>query len=166
MNWQPKAKKWRLINVTMRWFDAQGNVQIQKQPTMDSLRILPAHLARSTNDVALLTLPQASVYMDELQRSGSNNIGQPMTLYYSKFTYPFANLVVIFLGIALAATRRKGGQSVQIAIGLIVAFVYLALIKIIEPFGYSGELDPLLTAILPHAFFLVLGLIMLWRTRK
>jgi lipopolysaccharide export system permease protein len=86
--------------------------------------------------------------------------------YYNKFAYPFANLILVLLGVPLAAVRRRGGQAAQFAIGLFMAFVYLSLQKLTEPFGYSGALPPTVTAWLPHATFAVVALIVLWRTRK
>ena len=86
--------------------------------------------------------------------------------YYTKFSYPVANLILVLLGVPLAAVRRRGGQAVQIGLGLAIAFSYLTLQKLTEPFGYSGELSPLLTAWLPHAAFFCTALFILWRARK
>ena len=49
--------------------------------------------------------------------------------------------------------RRRGGQAVRMGLGLGVAFAYLAVMKLTEPFGYEGELSPLLAAWLPHLLF-------------
>ena len=61
---------------------------------------------------------------------------------------------------------RRGGQAVQIGLGLAMAFAYLAAQKLTEPFGYSGELDPVLTAFVPHVLFFLIALLMLMRARK
>ena len=54
----------------------------------------------------------------------------------------------------------------QIGLGLLTAFAYLAAQKLTEPFGYSGALHPLVTAWLPHLAFLGVALVMLMRARK
>ncbi|WP_243664590.1 LptF/LptG family permease, partial [Rhodothermus marinus] len=74
------------------------------------------------------------------RRSGAGHLGRPLVAYYSKFAYPFANLILVLIGVPLASVRRRGGQAVQIGIGLGVAFAYLALQKLIEPFGYAETL--------------------------
>jgi len=38
--------------------------------------------------------------------------------------------------------------------------------KIIEPFGYYGALSPWLAATLPHIFFFLIGLVLLFEAKK
>lgn len=119
------------------------------------LQVMPRDLARTERDIETMTIPVASGYVDALRRSGTDDIGHAEVGYYTKYTYPLANLIVVLIALPLACTRRRGGQAVQIGLGLLVAFSYLAVQKMTEPFGYSGELDPVLTAVLPHAVFFV-----------
>ena len=113
-----------------------------------------------------MTIPVAAAYVDQLRRSGAGNLGRTLVEYYSKFSYPFANLILVLIGVPLAAVRRRGGQAVRVGLGLLTAFAYLAVQKLTEPFGFSGELDPVLAAWLPHVLFLGLALLLLWRARK
>ena len=87
------------------------------------------------------------------RRSGASRIGRPEVEYWSKFTYPFANLILIIISLPLAAVRRPGGQAIQLGIGLAVAFLYLAVVKVSEPSGYANTVPPFVAAILPHALF-------------
>jgi lipopolysaccharide export system permease protein len=105
-------------------------------------------------------------YLLALRRAGAGNLERPLVAYYNKFAYPFANLILVLIGVPLASVRRRGGQAIQFALGLFLAFVYLSLQKLTEPFGYSGALPPSLTAWLPHLVFTLIALAVLWRTRK
>ena len=87
-------------------------------------------------------------------------------VYHGKFAYPFANLILLLLAVPLAAVRRRKGQAMVLGFGLLIAFVYLATMKLLEPFGYSGTLSPGLTAWLPHAGFLLAAIFVLARARK
>ena len=113
-----------------------------------------------------MTVPVARAYLQSLERAGVGNTGRSKVGYFSKFAYPFANLIVVLIGMPLASVRRRGGQAIQLALGLIVAFFYLAAMKLIEPFGYSGQVAPVIAAWLPHILFFALGLILLFKTRK
>ncbi|MEM8560206.1 MAG: LptF/LptG family permease, partial [Bacteroidota bacterium] len=68
--------------------------------------------------------------------------------------------------VPLASVRRRGGQAAQLSLGLGVAFVYLALQKTIEPFGYSQDLPPVLAAWLAHGLFAVVAVVVLLRVQK
>ena len=166
MEWVDSLSTWRMDAVVQRSFQGSTMTETSTQSVDTTLQIYPRDLARSQNDVAAMTIPVARRYLAALRRAGVGNLERPLVAYYNKFAYPFANFILILIGVPLAAVRRRGGQALRFAIGLFTAFVYLALQKLTEPFGYAGALSPALTAWLPHAAFLVVAAVILWRTRK
>lgn len=166
MEWIDSLETWRMDDVVRRSFSAQELEKTTVASLDTTLRIYPRDLARSENDVAAMTIPAAHNYLSALRRAGAGNLERPLVAYYNKFAYPFANLILLLIGVPLAAVRRRGGQAVRFAIGLFGAFVYLSLQKLTEPFGYSGTLPPSATAWLPHAVFGLVALIILWQARK
>ena len=180
MEWIDSLRVWRLADVTQRFFETRDTtasaapsrsrldrMRVRHADTMDTtLQIYPRNFARTGRDVQAMTIPEAGDYVATLRRTGAGELGQPLVAYHTKFSYPLANLLLILISVPLAARRRRGGQTVRIALGLLVAFVYLALQKLTEPFGYAGTLSPMLTAWLPHAVFAVVALGMLWSARK
>jgi lipopolysaccharide export system permease protein len=167
MTWVDSTETWSLSSVTRRWFDREGMTQETSATRADTtLQIFPRDFARTQRDVEAMTIPVARDYLSSLRRSGAGHLGRPLVAYYSKYAYPFANFIVVLIGVPLAAVRRRGGQATRFAIGLFTAFVYLALQKLMEPFGYSGTLSPAVAAWLPHVAFAFISLVVLWRTRK
>jgi lipopolysaccharide export system permease protein len=166
MEWIDSLETWRMHDAVHRSFTAQGIAQQQHSTLDTTLQIYPRDLARSQNDVAAMTIPDARDYLAALRRAGAGNLERPLVAYYNKFAYPVANLILILIGVPLAAVRRRGGQAVRFAVGLFTAFVYLATQKLTEPFGYSGALPPSLTAWLPHLAFAIVALVILWQARK
>ncbi|MFB6273102.1 MAG: LptF/LptG family permease [Salinibacter sp.] len=167
MEWIDSLNTWHLEDVTRRRFLADGKQYKESFASLDTtLQIYPRDLARQKNDVAAMTIPVASEYLATLRRSGVGELKRPLVAYYNKFAYPFANLILILIGVPIAAPRRRGGQAVRFAIGLAIAFVYLSVQKLAEPFGYSGALSPALTAWLPHVTFALVALLILWWARK
>ncbi|MDE2955617.1 MAG: LptF/LptG family permease [Bacteroidota bacterium] len=146
---------WHIPYGTVRAFDGDRETRRVAVSIDTILQVFPRDLARTERDIETMTIPVAADYVDALRRSGTADIGHAEVGYYTKYTYPLANLIVMLIALPLACTRRRGGQAVQIGLGLLVAFSYLAVQKLTEPFGYSGELDPMLTAALPHAVFLI-----------
>ena len=167
MTWVDSTETWSLFSVTRRWFGAEGMTQQVSATNADTtLQVFPRDFARTQRDVEAMTIPVAREYLSSLRRSGASHLGRPLVAYYTKYAYPFANLIVVLIGVPLAAVRRRGGQATRFAIGLFTAFVYLAIQKLTEPFGYSGTMSPAVAAWLPHVAFAVISLIVLWRTRK
>lgn len=167
MTWVDSLQVWRLRDATIRSFTEGQPERRRRVATLDtSLVVYPRDLARTERDVQAMTIPTAAEYVDALRRSGAGSLGRPLVHFHSKFSYPFANLILVLIGVPLAAVRRRGGQAVQLGLGLLTAFAYLALQKLTEPFGYAGDVSPLLVAWLPHATFLLVALGMLVQARK
>lgn len=167
LEWRDEIDMWRLRNVVMREFDEDGHERRSTYAQIDTtLNVFPRDFARTERDVESMTIPAAGEYVESLQRSGADHLGRTMVNYFSKFSYPFANLILVILGVPLAAVRRRGGQAIQLGLGLLFAFCYLAVMKVIEPFGYSEMLSPVITAWFPHVLFAVVAIIVLMRTRK
>jgi lipopolysaccharide export system permease protein len=166
MSWIDSLKVWRLTDSILRTFDPDGKEHQHRLTRLDTmLNIYPSDLARTDRDTERMTIPEAAAHIETLRRSGASNIGRPLVEYYAKFAYPFASLILILIAMPLAAVRRAGGQAVQLGIGLGIAFFYLVFQKLTEPFGYSGELNPILTVWIPHAMFLLFGILLLKRAR-
>lgn len=166
MTWVDSLGQWRLERPVVYAFTGDAETREERAQIDTTLQIYPRDLARTEKDVEQMTIPQAEEYVASLRRSGAGGLGIPLVGYHVKFAYPVANLILVLLGLPMAAVRRRGGQAVQIGIGLMVAFCYLALQKLTEPLGYTGTLDPLVTAWLPHGIFLVLAAALLVRARK
>ena len=167
MEWVDSLAVWRLRNVTRRTFAPDGRQTRETVAELDTvLTIYPRDFARTERDVESMTIPEAEEYIGALQRSGATGIERTLVGYWVKFAYPFANLILVLIALPLAAKRRRGGQAVQLGLGLATAFVYLAVQKLTEPFGYSGTLDPVTTAWLPHAAFFAVALVLLIGARK
>ena len=167
MVWIDSLETWQLQSTVVKQFARNGFMNQRQLARMDTtLTILPRDLARSQGDVEAMTISEARDYLDSLHRTGANNLGIPLVQYFSKFSYPFANLILILLAVPLASVRRRGGQAIQLGIGLVFAFVYLALIKLIEPFGYTGNISPILAAWIPHIIFAGIALLVMRSVRK
>ena len=166
MNWIDSLSIWQIHQPVVRTF-SNGVETRQVLTRIDTaLTILPRDLARTERDVESMTIPAAARYIRDIKRSGAGGLGRTQVGYYAKFAWPFANLILVLIGMPLAAIRRRGGQAMQIGIGLFVAFLYLTVQKITEPLGYTGVLPPSVAVWLPHVLFLAAAVFLLVRVRK
>jgi len=145
---------WRLEDGVERTLTAEGlDVRTMIFQRDTTLNLGPAQLAQTARDVEAMTIPEARVYLEALLRTGTRASGAPWVHYHVKYAYPVAHLLLALLAVPVAVHRRRSGMAVPMATGLFLAFAYLALQKLIEPFGYIGVLAPAWTAWLPHLLF-------------
>lgn len=166
MQWVDSLGVWRMRHVTTYDFEPDTTIRREISELDTTLQVLPRDLARTERDAERLTIPEAAEYIDALRRAGADRLGRPLVSYYSKFSYPVANFLLVVIGVALASVRRRGGQAVQFGIGLFVAFVYLALQKLSEPFGYAEAVPPVVVAWVPHLLFAGFAVLLLWRVNR
>lgn len=166
MIWKEQKQQWKLENVTKQTFSELGYSEVHIDSTDTTLNIYPRDLTRKTSDIYQLTYPEAQNYIQSIERSGAGGIEQPQVQLYGRYAYPFSIIVVTIVGFSLASVRREGGKGFYIAAGLAVSFLYLVMMKVIEPFGGQGQIDPMLAAILPHLIFLITGVGILYNARK
>ncbi|MCH7639368.1 MAG: LptF/LptG family permease [Bacteroidetes bacterium] len=167
MTWNDTTLKWSFTDPIRRTFLPDGSERLDSLVGFDTtLSVLPRDIAQTESDAERLTIAEAGDYVASLRRAGASRLGRPLVDFHAKLAYPLANLILVLIGVPLAARRRRGGQAVQFALGLLVAFVYLAMQKIAEPFGYAETIPPALAAWLPHAVFLLIALVLLARAPK
>ena len=167
MTWDDSLATWRARDVTLRSFSDSGAETFRQLAELDTaIAVRPRDLAQSERDAERLTLPEARAYVASLERAGVRERGRQEVAYHSKLAYPFANLVMVLLGVPLAARRRRGGQAAALALGLVVAFVYLAVQKTVEPLGFVQEIPPALAAWGPHVAFAAVAVVLLVRSDR
>ena len=166
MSWLESKKEWRLTTVQERVFTDSGFVERNVAGFDTLLNLLPQDLARSSSDIYQLSYTQAFQYIDGIKRSGASGIEIPQVQLYARMAYPFSIVVVLIIGFAVASVRRRGGKGVYITAGLVISFLYLVIMKIMEPFGALGILPPFWAAVIPHITFLAVGFISLKQIRK
>lgn len=166
IDWVDSLGSWKATRFRERLYDQEGFRDTTHTEAILDLNILPRDLARRSSDIYQLTWPEAHNYIESLRRVGAAEIDLPLVQFYGRVAYPFSILVVTLIGFALASQRRKGGKGFYVASGLAISFLYLALMKIMEPFGAAGTLSPVSAAVSPHIFFLLAGLFLLLTARK
>jgi lipopolysaccharide export system permease protein len=166
MVWSDSTSRWVIADAHRRTFRPDGREVVTRADIDTALAVRPEDLARGERDAERLTLPEARHYVAGLRRSGVSRLGRPLVELHEKVAYPFSNLVLVLLGVPLAARRRRGGQAVVLAGGLLIAFAYLATERVLAPLGYAEVIPPAIAAWAPHALFLLVALAALASARR
>lgn len=166
MMWADSTSSWVTDRAKIRYFDGNDIREEETERQHFDINILPRDITRRTSDIYQLTYPQALEYIHSVERIGAGGVDLPKVQLYGRMAYPISIITVCLIGFALAAEPRKGGKGFYISSGLGISFVYLTLMKVIEPFGATGTFSPLFAAVFPHVFFLAVGLILLIAVKK
>ncbi len=166
INWVDSTSTWVTDRYSEKVFHETGFSVTDSNRVELDINLYPRDLARHSSDIYQLSYPEAFQYVASIERIGAGGISLPLTQLYGRIAYPLSIFVVSLIGFAIATERRKGGKGFYIAAGLVISFIYLAFMKIIEPFGAAGTFSPAVAAFLPHLVFLVFGIGLLLYAKK
>ncbi|MFH1380074.1 MAG: LptF/LptG family permease [bacterium] len=98
-------------------------------------------------------------YIAHLKKIGIPNTSEKVQLHL-KIAFPFANLIVILIGIPFALYSQKGsGKLMSFGFALIVAFAYWGVISVGQSLGNGRILPPIIAAWFANIIFGILGII-------
>ena len=165
--WNVDSLKWVLTGYSIRQFDDNGleeNVFFDDSDTLLNLGFTPDEIqqqARKPDELDYFRLTQR---ITELKNNGVDTLRWEVTRYL-KISFAFTNLIVVLFGIPLVVLKEKSSLSFGAGASVFVIFGYYAFIKFGQSLGFSGILDPLLSAWIGNIIFMTGGLIMLWRAK-
>jgi len=123
------------------------------------------HLGRS--DTPILALP-----LGELWRR-SKLSGVPATLarsyrieFHKRFSYPFACLVLMLVGVPLGLSSKRGGKSTGFVLTILLVFVYYFLSSVGVAFAKNGRLSPFLGVWGANLIFAGAGIYLLYQMSR
>ncbi len=156
--WDEPSKRWYLKNGTVMTFDSNGLVtektsfENERAPFKTSPRTLKMY----STDTGELGFRQLRQQIKNLERSGYNARRLKVDLH-TKFAFPAANLIVVFLALPFALDCQRGGLTLGFALSLATALLYYGIFQISMALGKGGSLPAAVSAWLANFLFLGVG---------
>jgi LPS export ABC transporter permease LptF/LPS export ABC transporter permease LptG len=79
----------------------------------------------------------------------------------TRFSYPFACLVLMLIGVPLGLSSKRGGKSTGFVLTLLLVFTYYLLVNVGVAFAKSGKLSPFLGVWAANIIFAAFGVALL-----
>jgi len=176
MIWDSTKKSWKLENAIERSFPAAKVRDLPKEvmrkltpaESYIKLTFTPQDLRDrqlKTNELSELTTTDLARRIDLAQRAGKETARDEVD-YYAKFAMAFTSLIVVLFGVPFASQKKRGGLALEFAVAIGIAFFYLAFTKVSFTFGYSGAINPILTAWMANAIFISIAIFVMARVQK
>jgi lipopolysaccharide export system permease protein len=164
--WDESSGRWTLKDGIVREFNFDGAVvksaefSDMKAPFKES----PATLKAYSSTRGAFNFLQLRDRIKNLERSGYDARRLKLD-YQKKLALPFANLVVVLLGLPFALECRRGGLIIGFALSLAAAVSYYGTFQIGLALGRGGLFPTSVAAWLANILFLAVGAGLTFRTR-
>jgi len=122
------------------------------------------HLGRSDTPILALTLPE----LWRLGHSPDNAVPGHLSRIYRieihrRFSFPFACLVLMLIGVPLGLASKRGGKSTGFVLTIVLVFIYYTLSQIGIAFAKNGKLSPFLGVWGANILFATAGILLLYQ---
>lgn len=153
LTWDAKKEKWHIEPQVERTFNGEKET-LRRYPARDTtLNLFPKDFASTYRLEETMTMPELEAFIREKIDRGADDTATYLVEKYSRYSYPFAILILTVMGVIVSARKARGGVGLQIALGFLLAFVYLIFVIMSRGFAAVGTMSPLLAAWLPTLVF-------------
>lgn len=105
-----------------------------------------------------LTLPELAKHIQKLKNKGADSTHIFLTEQYVRYMSPFAAIILTFMGVVVSARKVRRGAGLQIALGFVLALVYITLFLFVKGAAEVQGENLLLTIWMPNLAFGILSI--------
>ncbi|NVJ47407.1 MAG: LptF/LptG family permease, partial [Cytophagia bacterium] len=145
-----------------REFHEMGEVY-QNEPNKDTTLILnmrPEDFGNLNSLEQTLTLNELNDHIADLKMKGADNVPIYVIEKYVRYMSPFSAIILTFIGVILSSRKTRGGVGFQIAMGFMIAFIYIILFIAAKSNAETGATYPLLAVWVPNIIFTAIGVLL------
>ncbi len=124
-----------------------------------------AHLGRL--DTPILALPLGELWRQSHLNTVPANLARSYRIeFHKRFSYPFACLVLMLVGVPLGLSSKRGGKSTGFVLTILLVFVYYFFSSVGVAFAKNGRLSPFLGVWGANLIFAIVGVILLYQMSR
>jgi lipopolysaccharide export system permease protein len=166
MRWDTALRKWRLYGASERIVDSMHERVRQIQDTAISISLKPDELRADEFLKERLTTPELVDYIQREELRGTEGLNTYKVERYRRTATSYSVLLLTFIGVIIASHKSRGGSGTHLAMGIVIAAIFVVADRFSTAFSMKGNLSPLIAAWLPNLFFTIVAYFMYRRTPK
>lgn len=160
MSYDDKENVWVLHNWTQREFQKDGEILTSGEKISPDIILKPDDISMNPRLQEMLTLTELHEHIKILKEQGSRHVNLFQVERDVKYMSPFAIIILTIIGVLFASTKSRMGNTVQIIIGCILAFVYIGLFLFVRGIAIYSQINTTLVIWIPNIIFFILTFIL------
>ncbi|HLV23869.1 MAG TPA: LptF/LptG family permease [Moheibacter sp.] len=153
-NWDEKDSVYILRNAYIRNVksdvkDSLGyEITLKRKFKSTPDEILPeGYVAETMNSIEL------NQFIQKQKFKGSASVNAYLNEFHQRNSTPFSTFILTLLALSLSSQKRRGGIGLNLALGIILAFVYIFFNQISLTYSTQGYVSPFVAAWGPNVIF-------------
>ncbi|MBL0133988.1 MAG: LptF/LptG family permease [Chitinophagaceae bacterium] len=163
LKWDTAKKGWKLENAVERKINGlQETVRVI--PQMDiKLNAKPGEIRPDKYLKDKMTTPELKTFIQAEELRGSEGLNDYKVERYRRDANPFSLFILTMIGAVLGSRKTRGGSGLHLAMGFVMAALFVVMDKFSLSFSTKGDFPPALAAWMPNIIFTVVA-VWLYRT--
>jgi lipopolysaccharide export system permease protein len=158
-----RKRRWVANQVVERTVDSLGELVITSKEKTVHLNIVPEELIRDEYLKDKLTSPELKKFIQKEELRGTEGLNNLKVELYKRTSTPVTVILLTFIGAIIASRRTRGGSGMHLALGIVIAAIFILADQFSTVFSTKGNFPPLLAAWVPNIVFSIVA-IWLYRT--
>jgi lipopolysaccharide export system permease protein len=167
IRWKEQDSVYQMIPYTKRIIKNDEVIRVEHQTSFDT--IFPFELSDMTpvSYVAeTKNLFELNSFIEDMRQKGASNINAYVLVKYKRWALPFSIFVLTIIGVSVSANKRRGGMGINLALGVLIAFLYIFFDRVFSTMAQQSGLPPLWAVLIPNAIFGALAVYLLHDAKK
>lgn len=166
IRYDEKTKKYTLYNYSKRTV-GPTNDQIQ---SIDKIEVAynfePDDLTPVIYVAETMTIGELNTFINKERAKGNSNINTYLVVFYKKFSLPISAFILTIIAVAVSSMKRRGGMGINLAIGIVIAFVFIFFDKVFGTLAEKSSIPPFVAVWLPNFVFGILAYYLLRNAKR
>ena len=155
-----------MLNAAERTLDSKGETLKLHDSLIINLKVKPEELRKDEYLKDKLTTPELVRFIHQEELRGTEGLNALKVERYRRTATPAAVLLLTLIGVVIASRKNRGGSGMHLALGIIIASMFIIADRFSTVFATKGSFPPLLAAWLPNIVFAVIAYLLYRRTPK
>ena len=132
----------------------------------DRPRKKPEELRRDEYLKDKFTTPELKRFIKMEEIRGSEGLSTYKEERYHRDATPFSVIILTMIAAVIATRKVRGGSGLLLAVGLVMAAIFVIMDKFSVTFATKGNFSPMLAAWMPNIIFSFVAAWLYWKAPK
>lgn len=160
IEWDSAKTRWSVKDWELRKIDGVKEVVTSGKELDTLLNITPDDFENDKGLQETLTMTELNDYISLLKDRGADNVKVYLIERYIRYMSPFAAIILVFIGVVVSSRKTRGGTGFQIALGFVIAFVFIVFFILSKAIAENSSMNPILAVWIPNIVFSFVGLLL------
>lgn len=164
--WDTGKKKWRIEYLIVHTFDSLKETVAQYDSQYINLNFKPQEFVKTEFTKDVLQTPELSELIRKEKLRGKEGINDLIVEKHRRDASPISIIILTIIGVSVSSRKVRGGSGLHLAIGFIIAALYILTDRFSTIFSTKGDFPPMLAAWTPNLIFAFVAIYLFTKAPK